>query len=279
MHKLDRPASALTRKQRVTVVGAGIAGLVCAYELHNAGYQVTVLEARERVGGRVWTLRGGDEVIQRGHPTQHVAFDTGHYFNAGAARIPTHHSTILHYCRELKVVLESFNTTHRNHLIRFPTSDVSGGATADLSLNTDGCLSMREVGDSIRGHLAQWLHRSIERGDLDGALSPSDHRLVVDYLSAYGDLDPQGRYNGTRRRGQDQLFTEPAVLDDVRTQLPPSRIFDAALWHAIRRDNTVEGAPTMLQPVGGMDALPRAFHRHLGDVVRLAAKVEAIANT
>ena len=46
----------------VVVLGAGIAGLVAAYELRNAGYKVTLLEARDRVGGRVWTIRGGERI-------------------------------------------------------------------------------------------------------------------------------------------------------------------------------------------------------------------------
>jgi monoamine oxidase len=41
----------------VIVVGAGPAGLTCAYELTRAGHHVTVLEARDRPGGRVRTLR------------------------------------------------------------------------------------------------------------------------------------------------------------------------------------------------------------------------------
>ena len=52
----------------VVVLGAGIAGLVAAYELRRAGYTVTVLEARGRVGGRAWTLRPGDEVVQTDRP-------------------------------------------------------------------------------------------------------------------------------------------------------------------------------------------------------------------
>jgi monoamine oxidase len=46
---------------RVVVVGAGFAGLSGALELHDAGLDVLVLEARERVGGRVWstTLSNG----------------------------------------------------------------------------------------------------------------------------------------------------------------------------------------------------------------------------
>ena len=43
----------------VIVAGAGLAGLAAAEDLMNAGAQVTVVEVRDRVGGRVWTLRDG----------------------------------------------------------------------------------------------------------------------------------------------------------------------------------------------------------------------------
>ena len=43
------------KKQRVFVVGAGLAGLAAARALQNEGIEVVVLEARDRLGGRLWT--------------------------------------------------------------------------------------------------------------------------------------------------------------------------------------------------------------------------------
>ena len=62
---------------RVIVVGGGFSGLAAAYELSRAGYEVTVAEARNRVGGRVLSFKdlvpgknveGGGELIGSNHP-------------------------------------------------------------------------------------------------------------------------------------------------------------------------------------------------------------------
>ena len=86
--------------RRVLVLGAGVAGLVSALELHRAGADVMVLEAQGRIGGRSLTLRGGDTVAEQS-ATQAVEFDRdpGLFFNAGPARIPHHHQALLGYCR------------------------------------------------------------------------------------------------------------------------------------------------------------------------------------
>ena len=58
--------SAAPKGASVLVLGAGIAGMVAAYELRNAGYKVQVLEYNARAGGRNWTLRGGDRYTELG---------------------------------------------------------------------------------------------------------------------------------------------------------------------------------------------------------------------
>ena len=48
------------RGTKVIILGAGIGGLVAAYEMRRAGFDCTVLEARDRIGGRIFTLHPDD---------------------------------------------------------------------------------------------------------------------------------------------------------------------------------------------------------------------------
>ena len=71
------PAARGAASPRIVIVGAGLAGLSCAYRLRQAGYVAQVYEASNRVGGRCWTGRGdfsdgqlyehGGELIDQGH--------------------------------------------------------------------------------------------------------------------------------------------------------------------------------------------------------------------
>lgn len=75
--KWSRAASAPKPSSRVVIVGAGLAGLTCAYRLKQAGVDATVYEAQSRIGGRCWTRRNdfadnqiaehGGELIDQGH--------------------------------------------------------------------------------------------------------------------------------------------------------------------------------------------------------------------
>src|SRR6201995_5190036 len=101
----------------VLILGAGVAGMVAAMELRDAGYKVTVLEYNGRAGGRNWSLYGGDTYTELGGATQHVQFDPGQYINPGPWRLPYHHQGILHYVNRLNVPLEPFTQVNYNAYI------------------------------------------------------------------------------------------------------------------------------------------------------------------
>ena len=55
--------SSLPSSVDVAIIGAGAAGLGAAHALSGSGLSVIVLEARNRVGGRAWTVQASPEVI------------------------------------------------------------------------------------------------------------------------------------------------------------------------------------------------------------------------
>ena len=88
---------------RVVVIGAGFAGLACADRLVALGHDVTVLEARDRVGGRVWSqeLIPGDSrtVIERGAEFVLSGYDVLHEM-ARRFDLPIAPSGMSYYVRE-----------------------------------------------------------------------------------------------------------------------------------------------------------------------------------
>lgn len=80
--------------KQVTILGAGIAGLVAAYELERLGHQVDIIEGSPRIGGRGWTHRFRDGP---GAPQ----------IELGAMRIPKEHQHTLHYISEMGLGLSA----------------------------------------------------------------------------------------------------------------------------------------------------------------------------
>jgi monoamine oxidase len=85
--------------RRVVVLGAGLAGLGAAYNLMRHGYDVTVLEAQDRPGGRVQTVRDG--------------FRGGGHAELGAIRIFQSHEYVRKYVDEFGLELMPYDTGTR----------------------------------------------------------------------------------------------------------------------------------------------------------------------
>src|ERR1700761_6100464 len=151
----------------VLVLGAGIAGLVSAYELRKAGYQVQLLEYNSRPGGRNWTLRGGDRYTELGGFTQECRFDPGLYINPGPWRLPYHHRGMLSYCQRLGVPLEPFLQVNYNAYVH--SSRAFGGKPQRL----------RTVKADYHGHIAELLAKSVEGHQLDADVSVEDQEKLL----------------------------------------------------------------------------------------------------
>src|SRR5580698_8615667 len=162
--------SAAPRGASVLVLGAGIAGMVAAYELRNAGYQVQVLEFNARAGGRNWTLRGGDRYTELGGETQECRFDPGLYINPGPWRLPYHHRGMLSYCKRLGVALEPF--VQINHNAYLHGSKAFGGKPQRL----------RTVQADYNGHIAELLAKATQSHALDAVVSTQDQEILLSAL-------------------------------------------------------------------------------------------------
>src|SRR3984885_2871621 len=161
---------------KVIILGAGVAGLSAAYELGKAGYACTVLEARDRVGGRNWTIRRGTKLDMTNGSRQACEFDPDMYWNAGPARLPSHHQAVLGYCRELGVALEVEVNTSRGALLLNPAAN--GGRP----------IEMRQAVNDARGEISELLGKAVNRGALDQELTGHDKERMLAFLKEYGDL-------------------------------------------------------------------------------------------
>ena len=252
---------------KVVILGAGIAGLSAAYELGKAGYDCTVLEARDRVGGRNWTIRGGATLDMTDGSRQVCEFDEGLYWNAGAARLPSHHQAMLGYCNELGVALEVEVNTNRGALLHNP------------SANDGRPIELRQAINDTRGEISELLGKAISRGALDQELTTHDKERMLAFLRHYGDLSPDLVYEGSTRAGY-KVLPGPAGEAGVRRDpVPLSVLLDADMWGEMLFEENFTQQATMFQPVGGMDRIAAAFADKLGPVIRLGCEVTAIRRT
>lgn len=253
----------------VLILGAGVAGMASALELSRAGYKVQLLDYNSRVGGRCWTIKGGDRFTDLGGDTQTCQFAPGNYINPGPWRIPAHHHGIIHYCNELGVPLETFQQMNYNAYIHSTTA--FGGKPQRYGA----------IQSDYYGHVSELLAKALKRDALSDALSKEDSEILLESLRSWGALDKDMRYvkgevSSDRRGWVKQpgggLSAEPIPSEPLNAET----VLRSGLWQAINSNLSFGHQQAIFQPVGGMFSIAQGFERAVRQFVRLDSKVTAI---
>ena len=228
----------------VVVVGAGLAGLRCAQVLAAAGRDVVVLEADDRVGGRIRTDRIDGFLVDRGFQLLNPAYPAVRRwvdvdalglqpFGAGvAARTETGLDVLGHPLRNPALIPSTLRVTGRRP---------------------------QEV-----AALARWAAP---------LLRPRPGRELVDVLERRADVDrrtalDRAGVDGLLRRVVDRFFAGVLLEDDGSTA---DRFALLLTWMFVR------GVPAL--PRDGMAALPAQLAAPLGDRIRLGQAVRRVTGT
>jgi monoamine oxidase len=129
--------------------------------------------------------------------------------------------------------------------------------------------------------MASLLATAVNQNALDQELSAMDQQNILRMLQQFGDLDQQYGYAGSSRGGfPGQENTGSRSRGDLLSPLDLQELIGEAFWQ-LRLDypHGLEQQPTMLQPVGGMDRIARAFEARLADEIVFEAVVTEIRKT
>ena len=233
--------------KRVIIVGAGMAGLVAGYELLRAGHNPVILEAQNRVGGRVFTLR--------------EPFALGLYAEAGAMRIPRAHDLTMAYVTKFGLNTHDFTMGNRNAYYylngckwRIKDADVDpeclGFPVAD-----------HERGVTLDALWAEALRPFARRLEEHGEGCWPEIVAEYDQYSTRGFLEKLGWSEGAIERFG-LLANQEALMN--------------ASFLELLREEVGNYYTDMVELDGGMDTLPRAFLPALKDHIRFGAKMVAI---
>ncbi|KAK6333990.1 hypothetical protein TWF696_002501 [Orbilia brochopaga] len=265
----------------VTIVGAGVSGLVAGYELKRARFNVQILEASSRVGGRVITLRD-------------PAFAPGLHAEGGAMRIPHDHFLLHAYIKEFKID-SLFPFEMKNKFIYL--SGYRGGTT----------ITYDSFDDKLKKRDAELLQlfpglKENEKGKTCDQLFFEAVKPVVALFKKY--YNKKGK-ESDRIHDAYQKVTEEYDKYTLRTYLlevaewsfDAIRLYDLGNAHVVFENGFIESwkdaflssnsggeAAGMEQLQGGMDQVPKAFispdrgDASLAENITYGARVTHIAN-
>ena len=231
----------------VTIIGAGMAGLAAAYDLHCAGRQVTVLEARDRVGGRVHTMRG---------------FTNGLAAEGGGEFIDGQHTRMLAFAKEFKLSLGEVGSWQGQ-------SDDWGAYEGKAGQSNDPNVWGFDLGnefENIWAALAELAKQVPDPAHPESAPNAKE----LDKQSSADWINAQAAHPLARMAFADHIRSEYTCEPEHFSLLDLAR--NAAMYYS-----TPDFYKPTYRVIGGNDQIPRAIASLLPDV-RLNAEVTSIIN-
>ena len=252
------------RGEHVVVVGAGMAGLAAARRLADAGVEVTVLEARERIGGRMWTDASLGVPIDLGAAWIHGTDGNpivGLAADAGAATVETDFSDVVVYDGQRVVddaAVQAAFAAWDEITARLEALGENAGEDVPLS---DGLAEVADLNDSVLA----WVVRSAV---------VSEYAADPDQLSLAW-FGQEGQFDGPDLilpGGYAQLAQYLAHGLDIRTGTEVMRIADDGSGVQVDTSHGQVSADRVIVtvPLGVLKAGTIAFNPPLPDAKRRA---------
>jgi monoamine oxidase len=230
----------------VAVVGAGLAGLQCAYELGASGHAATLYEAGSRVGGRQWSLRDhfpgqaaerGGELIDNLHKTMLGWVNTLDLTREDVNKVG---GEVFYHFDGARVSEETVVDEFRDFVdaMRDDLRASSGAPTADAYNTADRALDLTTLRDYLSSR---------------GAGRNAAKAIEAAYLAEYGrEIDEQSSLNFL-------LF----IHADRRSKFTPFGVYSDERWHVVE----------------GNDAIATGIHGMLPSPAQLDMRLESVKKT
>lgn len=236
-----------SRSHNVLIAGAGVAGLVAASELKRAGHQVQIVEAQQRVGGRILTLR---------HP-----FSDGLFAEAGAMRIPTNHLLTLAYINKFGLKTIPFINHNPSAYIFLNGKKIRMGETEKTTEFFGYKLSETEKQKSVEQLWLEAIQPFIRKVEKEGRSAWNSIVREYDEYSVREFLEIKGWSEAAIERFG-LLFNQEAIMNSSFLEL--------------LREEVGQYYREMVTIEGGMDQLTNAFLTDLREDIWYGQKITAI---
>lgn len=242
-------------KNNVVIIGAGIAGLCCAYELEKKGYNVTILEAqKDHIGGRIRTYRKG-----------------GIYAEFGAMRIPNGHYLTLQYVADFKLKTRKFVQENEEAYAYIRGVRVKRNESGYESLKHKFPLTTQEQSMNKDDFWVQSVIETLKSLSTQELQQLSEDVLTYKKLT---DLDQNSLYNNLS-----QSKISRAAIEYVTSLYGVTTYLNAAILEHLREENEGIWLNGFQEIEGGMDLLIEKFVSSIKTKISTGSIVTKIINS